>query len=251
MAATPAQVQRLDPLRLPDLARPGAMPSLPAWVASRIAALRADTQPDPLTGKWRRVQTLPANWTLTVAEREMLSGYVHRIEDLLDGTPANDPSSEQEVLIALTKLMVVLPATAPTELTAEARGEAFLLALEDIPAWATRAAIIRWYRGDAGNDPAGKPYDCHWCPAPADLRRVAYAETYALRSRREDIGRLLRAVPPIQIDDETRRRVRDGLVGLSKTLRASLVGSNGSGEAVGNAPAECADCGTQQRHDPA
>ena len=239
MAATPARVQRLEPIRLPDLARSGAMPSLPEWVASRIAALRIDTQPDPLTGKWRRLQTLPANWTLTAAEREMLSKHVHQIEDLLGRTPADHPSSEQEVLIALTKMMVVLPATAPTELSAEARGEAYLLALEDIPAWATRAAITRWYRGDAGSDPFGKPYDCHWCPAPADLRRVAYAEMHALKSRCDDLVRLLHAVPAVQVDEETRRRVRDGLVGLSKTLRASLVGRDGSGEAVGKPDREC------------
>src|SRR3569832_258845 len=141
MAAAPALVQRLEPLRFADLARPGAMPSLPAWVGSRIAALRPATQPDPMTGKWRPMAVLPASWTLTVAEREMLTEHSAHLQHLLDRTPACDAGSEQEVRVALTKMMVVLPAPAPTDLTAEARGEAYLLALEDLPAWATRAAI--------------------------------------------------------------------------------------------------------------
>jgi hypothetical protein len=191
------------------------------------------------------------NSTLTAVEREMLTEHSGHLQQLLDATPACDAGLEQEVLIALTKMMVVLPAPTPTDLSAEARGEAYLVALEDLPAWATRAAITRWYRGDAGNDPAGKPYNCHWCPAPADLRRVAYSEMYVVVARRGHIQRLLKAVPPIQVGEECRRKVRDGFVELAKTLRASLVGRDGSGEAVGETSAECADCGTQPRHDPA
>jgi hypothetical protein len=227
------------------------MPSLPGWVASRVAALRTDMQPDPATGKWRPIQVLPLNSTLMAAEREMLTEHSAHLQRLLTRTPLNDPASEEEVLVALTKMMSFMPSAARSDLSSEANGEAFIIALEDLPAWATVAAITRWHRGDVGNDQNGKPYDCHWCPAPADIRRVAYAEMHKVRARRDEMERLLSAVPPRIIDEERRRKVGEGLLQLAQTLRASLVGRDGSGEAVGETPAECADCGTQPRHDPA
>ena len=141
MVATPALVQRLEPLRLPDLGRPGAMPSLPGWAASRIAALRTDTQPDPATGKWRLMNILPASSTLTAAERDMLTEHSADLNRLLARTPLNDRASEEEVLVALTKMMSFMPSAARSDLSSEANGEAFMLALEDLPAWATVAAI--------------------------------------------------------------------------------------------------------------
>jgi hypothetical protein len=227
------------------------MPSLPGWAASRIAALRTDTQPDPVTGKWRQVQVLPANSTLTAAERDMLTGHSAQLQRLLTRTPMNHPASEEEVLVALTKMMSFMPSAARSDLSSEANGEAFMLALEDLPAWATVAAITRWHRGDAGNDVEGKPFNGHWCPAPSDLRRVAYAEMHKVKARRDEIERLLSAVRPRIIDEERRRKVGEGLLQLAKTLRTSPVGRHGSGEAVGEMPTECADCGTQPRHDPA
>ena len=71
------------------------------------------------------------------------------------------------MLIELTKMMLMMPAPTQNEASAEARGEAFLAALEDMPVWAVRSAIRRWYRGDAGTDEPGEPFDYHWCPAPA------------------------------------------------------------------------------------
>jgi hypothetical protein len=118
-------------------------------------------------------------------EREMLTGHSALLQRLLTRTPLNDPVSEEEVLVALTKMMSFMPSAARSDLSSEANGEAFMLALEDLPAWATVAAITRWHRGDAGNDQNGKPYDCHWCPAPVDLRRVACAETHKVTARRE------------------------------------------------------------------
>ena len=143
MAAAPTLVERLEPFRLLDLARPGPMPSLPGWVASRIAALRTDMQPDPATGKWRPIQVLPLNSTLMAAEREMLTEHSAHLQRLLTRTPLNDPASEEEVLVALTKMMSFMPSAARSDLSSEANGEAFIIALEDLPAWATVAAITR------------------------------------------------------------------------------------------------------------
>ena len=37
----------------------------------------------------------------------------------------------------MTKMMMVLPSPTQNEFSAEARGEAFLAALDDVPAWAS------------------------------------------------------------------------------------------------------------------
>ena len=181
----------------------------------------------------------------------MLIEHSALLQRLLTRTPLNDPASEEEVLVALTKMMSFMPSAARSDLSSEANGEAFIIALEDLPAWATIAAIVRWYRGDPGNDQNGRPYDCHWCPAPADLRRVAYAEMHKVKARHYEVERLLSAVPERTVNEDSRLKMRRGLVELARTLRASPVGRHGSGEAAGEAPAESADCGTQPRHNPA
>jgi hypothetical protein len=63
MSLPPAVVGQVEPLQLPDVRRPEQMPCLPVWAASHIALLRTEAQPDPNTGKWREVPTLPKNST--------------------------------------------------------------------------------------------------------------------------------------------------------------------------------------------
>src|ERR1041385_2953770 len=173
-------------LLLPDVRRLDQMPSLPAWVASRIASLESEVQPDPTSRKWRKVSTLPAKMALTMAERNELASHASDLRALCDRTPITDPDAMQETLRAVTQMMLVLPSTTQTELSAEVRGEAFIDAVDDLPPWAVRAAIRRWNRGDCGLNQQGKAYDYHWCPAPAELRRIAWAQMFRVRSRADD-----------------------------------------------------------------
>ena len=53
-----------EPIQLPDVRRLEQMPSLPAWVASRIASIKIEMQPDRTTGKWRADPTLPVDLDL-------------------------------------------------------------------------------------------------------------------------------------------------------------------------------------------
>ena len=150
-------------------------------LAARLAQGRA--QPDQ-TGKWRQVPTISTSLILSPAEREALEHHVSALDRLCDDTPANSSDAEAAMLVVVTKMMMVLPTVTQNELSAEARGEAFMVALDDIPVWSVQAAIRRWYRGDCGTDERGRPYDYHWCPAPADLRRVAFARCGASRADR-------------------------------------------------------------------
>jgi hypothetical protein len=240
-----------EQLQLPNVRRAELMPSLPAWVASRIASLKLEIQPSPGNGKWRQVWTLPENLTLKVAERDELGRHAAALRDLCKQTPDNDRQAEDVTLLALTKMMLVLPSTTQNELSAEARGEAYMAALGDLPPWATQAAIRRWHRGDCGRNDRGQPYDYHWCPAPAELRRVALGELQRIRGRAENIEQLLRAEVLIEFTDEHRCEMRRRFLKLLASLGTPLVGKDGSGGAVGKVPPEGAHCGTQPRHSPA
>ena len=174
--------------------------------------------------------TLPANSTLTAAEREELERHVRQLVALRERTPIKDPQAEQDTLVAVTKMMVALPSMTQNELSAEVRGEAFMAALDDVPAWAVRAAVRRWYRGECGKNAKGEAYDCHWCPAPAELRRIALAEMYPLNERLHAIEALLGAEPRREFSEEHRRSMCARLTELSMNLQTSLVGKTAAVE---------------------
>ena len=233
MSQTLAVVAPVEQLQLPDVQRPERTQSWPAWAASRIDLLRTDEQPDPKTGEWRLALTLPANWILTAGQREVLERHAKQLEALYQRTPAHDPDTEKEVLVALTEMMWVGSSSAQNEFSAEARGRAFLVALDDVPVWAVQAAIRHWDRGECGRNERGDLYDYRWCPAPAELRRMALAAMRPINERLRTVQMLLRAEARIEYSDEHRRKMCERLTALSLQLRTSLVGKDGSGGAVG------------------
>jgi hypothetical protein len=216
-------------LNLPDVRQLAQMPSWPAWVSSRLASIKEESQPDRTTGKYRTVPTLPANLILTAAERAEIERHIGDLEELCGPTPINSAMAEGEALIELTGMMLVLPAAAQNEASAEARGAAYLAALDDLPPWAVRSAIRRWYRGDAGTNELGVPYDYHWAPAPAELRKVAMSELWRVKRRAETLRKLLHAEPLIEFDEEHRRRMGDKLRELKLKFEIPPVGEDGSG----------------------
>jgi hypothetical protein len=177
--------------------------------------------------------TLPSSLILNEAERHELDTHIRKLEDLCQPTPATSPEAEGVMLIDITKMMLALAGPKPNEASAEARGEAYQIALDDLPPWAVRAAIRRWYRGDAGENERGEPYDCHWCPAPADLRKIAMSELWRLKSRIENLKNLLRAEALIEFTDEHCHAMRVRLSALMhETFGIPLVGTDGSGGTV-------------------
>jgi hypothetical protein len=173
--------------------------------------------------------TLPENLILSVAERDEIGRHIGDLDALCGPTPIDSSAAEGEMLIELTSMMLVLPAAAQNEASAEARGTAYLAALDDLPPWAVQSAIRRWYRGDAGTNESGAPYDFHWAPAPAELRRVAMAELWRVKQRAETLCKLLRAEPLIEYNDEHRLRICERLDKLKHNLGIPPVGKDGSG----------------------
>jgi len=223
----------LEPIQLPDVRQPERMPCWPAWVALRVDLIKTEDLRDRTTRRWRCTPTLPAHLLLTAREREVLERHVTEIESLCAPPPAGDRGAEQEMLAVLTKMMFTLSSTVQSEISAEARGEAFLEALDDLPAWAVRAGVRRWNRGECGLNERGEVYDYHWCPAPAELRRVALAELKRVKMRAHQAQLLLRAECREEYSDEHCCEMRRRLTDLfQRNLRAPLVGSNGSGGVV-------------------
>lgn len=83
------------------------------------------------------------------------------------------------------------------EFAAQAKGEAYMTALEDIPYWAVEQAIRNWYRGDCGDK-----YDYKWAPDPATLRELSKFEAWRAIGLLQRLTNLLvakpiRALPPL------------------------------------------------------
>jgi hypothetical protein len=213
-----------DGLQLPDVRRPGRMPSWPAWVASRLASLKAEWQPDA-KGKHRKTPTLPAYLMLDEGRRDELAEHKAALEALYAATPETSAEAEATVLVSVGRMMLVLPTSRQNEESAEARTEAYLAALDDLPPWAVESAIRLWYRGDCGSNEHGEPYNCAWAPAPADLRRIAQAELWRVKSLAVAVGNLLAAEPRIEFSGEHCAAMR---ARLATTFKSVAVGFDGS-----------------------
>jgi hypothetical protein len=184
-------------------------------------------------GRWRQALTIPISLILKANEREAIEQHVIALDRLCADTPHRSARAQEAMLVAVTKIMWATSSATQNDLSAEARGEAFMAALDDVTVWAVQAAARRWYRGDCGTDARGRPYDYHWCPAPAELRRIAFVEMWRVWSRAADLRRLLSAVPRKEYLDEHCRVMRERLTTLFPNSRTSPVGKDGSGGVAG------------------
>jgi hypothetical protein len=242
----PATINSIERIQLPDVRRPDKMPCLPAWVASRVESMKDERQPHPETGKHRTVPTLPLNLILGAPERDEIARHVRELDALCGPTPADDPEAEGAMLIVIAKMMAALPSVAQTEAGGEARGEAYLAALDDLPPWAVSSAMRKWHHGDCGKNNLGKPYDYKWPPAPAELRSIAEVELWRVKARATRLRDLLRAETLIEFSDEHRSAMLARLSTLMhETFGIPPVGlDDGSGGMVDASRSASADCGT-------
>ena len=219
MALPAIRASSPEPITLPDVRRLDQMPSLPAWLASRTASMKDEVQAALADGKHRKVPTLPANLTLSPTERDEVERHIAALDALCKQTPLNGDQWEAATLIVLTKMMLALPSSQQNEAGAEASGEAFQAALDDVPTWAVSAAVRRWYRGDCGLNERGQPFDYHWRPAPAELRCIALVEKWRVGQRADTLRKLLVAEPLIEFTDEYCKHMRARLAAVIPRAR--------------------------------
>jgi hypothetical protein len=208
----------IEPLHMPDPRRPAQMPSLPAWVALRLASLREERQPDQ-TGRYRSVMTLPSSLMPTSAQIAAIERHVGDLRPLLEQTPAKHADYEAQTLVLVTKLMMALPGARTSEEGAEATAEAYMAGLDDVPSWAVEAAIRAWYRGESIKV-GPNTHDFRWRPAPAVLRVLAKIETWKVAGRIDELNRLATAECLIEFTPEQSDRGRRAMHGLGLLLKS-------------------------------
>jgi hypothetical protein len=103
-------------------------------------------------------------------------------------TPDHNKRYFAATLTAVSKMIMALGGKKFSDLTGEAKGEAYMAALNDVPFWAVEEALRRWYRGEFD-----KEYDYSFPPAPAILRKHAREEQYLVRHRGRRLRELLQA----------------------------------------------------------
>lgn len=152
---------------------------------------------------------------LSPAERAEALRAIGELSQLCDRTPERDAQFAFDTHVVITKMMLVLPSSQQNDAGAEATGEAFQAALDDLPTWAVAAAIRKWHRGECGVKERGAPYDYRWRPCPADLRRLAFMERGAVLEQVRTLKRLLDAEPLREFSDEHAARMRERLAELA------------------------------------
>jgi hypothetical protein len=181
------------------------------------------------------------------AERDEIARAIRALERFYGPTPADSDDAEEAALILITEMMLSpLAAATANEASAEASGRSYMMALDDLPTWAVAAAVRRWYRGDGGKDQRGNLRDCHWRPAPADLRELAMIEFWRVKGPATTLCDLLRAEPRIEFSREHCSAMLTRLSNLMhETFGIPPVGlDDGSGGMVDASRSASADCGT-------
>jgi hypothetical protein len=175
---------------------------------SNLTAKSADmTLSSPDLARLRRISLGTIQWpgegarkylsegsTLTERDRADAETLGRELDVLLLGETG---SNAQGRIVLLTKLLMAYPAVGVTAAGAEARAEAYLTALDDIPAWAIAEAIRKWHRGEFGMQ-----YDYTWAPAPAILRRVAEKALAPVKEALQRITDVLKAKPLAEMMQE-------------------------------------------------
>lgn len=104
--------------------------------------------------------------------------------------PASDATRRKAEMI--TAMIVALAGGQLSEGTAEAKAEAYLYAIADMPEWAVMEAIKKWYRGAVRGIAES---EFKWPPSPAVLLRATEDELRPYRDAIEDCNVVLKARP--------------------------------------------------------
>lgn len=143
------------------------------------------------------MQTLPAGLVLNDEQKMLVEQHISALDSALAMTPYEGAEYGQQTMVTVSKMMVVLPSREAGDLAAEAKGEAYMAALEDIPSWAVQEAMRRWYRGECGAN-----HDYKWQPGPSTLREISMPVVWGVKATQRKLRELVAAVPLIEYSEE-------------------------------------------------
>ncbi len=175
----------------PDPQRPMKPPSLPRWLEEPLRFLKKATRRDQ-AGRLRELFLLPSRQMPNQSQRREIESHIEELVSFDEMTPDHNHRYSAVTLIAVSKMIMALGGKKFSDLTGEAKGEAYMAALNDVPSWAVEEARRKWYRGEFD-----KEYDYSFPPAPANLRKHARKQQYLVRHR----GRRLRELLQAQAED--------------------------------------------------
>lgn len=171
------------------------------------------------------MDTLPAKMIPGSSERAAIVHHVAHLARFLD-LEATMVLRDREMdnATALGVMIAALLAKKGQRMDAavsEALTEDYLDALDDMPAWSVREAIRKWNRAESPQLDK-KPHDFNWRPEPPTLRRLAWLELWAVKSRHDTLQRVLAAVPLLEYSAEHTSEMRAKLAEASPILRGIL-----------------------------
>jgi hypothetical protein len=129
---------------------------------------------------------------------------------------AEDQRDLDRAAVLLANVLTAFGTAASSEKVQKMRAQAYLLALEDLPAWAIEEACHRWLRGEAGD------FNYSFAPSPPQLRTVAIAQRDKRVHLRKALERLLTAEPEREYTKEYRGEMLLRLADLFRGVGASL-----------------------------
>ena len=219
-------LQTSSPVSLPavDTSDPASMLLLPAWLSSQVAEVsdlgHGRTEIDPATRQIvARVPTIPKSKMPNGAQRAAIALRITELQR------AVQPGPVEETIGVLGDLIQEYAPQRLDPRTVSIKAEAYLDAVEDLPAWTIRAAIRRWRRGEVSADPATLDF----APKPARLRSIAERMVLVARGQAARLQRVLDAKPEERITDAQMAENSEKLSGLiAKTADGPVIEPQGA-----------------------
>lgn len=209
------QLTIIDPIPPPDVRRPARLNKFPHWVELRLTALRREIQQDPMTGRHREVPVLPKSLIFESEQKMLVERHISALDAIMAMTPEAGDRFAEATTIAVSKMTLVLAGREAGDFAAEAKGEAFIDALEDVPFWAVQEAMRKWHRGEHGAE-----YDYKWQPAPATLRELSMVEVYRAKGVRRGLADAAAASPMLEFTAEQEASMKERVAHLLKMRTA-------------------------------
>jgi hypothetical protein len=214
-----------------DVMARGAMPSLPEWAELSRAALREVPQGTMQT-EFRDTLTLPASMVPNDAQRQTITSHKALLERSLTETPNEGEGWALKTAELIARMLKALSGNKRDELESEAKGEAYAMALDDVPWWAVSSAIRAWYRKECGE------HNYAWPPDPATLRTISMRFWWRAAAEIADMQKLLDAKPYVDCAAEYQKYLERGQKAFGAVM--SAIANNKVGELRGKSIDEVA-----------
>lgn len=179
--------------------------SLPQWLEERLTSL-VEVDHRTEEGKFVIAKALPADMIPDKTQKDFISRKIAIWDAALNMTPKSNQAFAAKATEIVGKMMLVLGGREAGQFAAAARGEAYMIALEDIPIWAIEEAMRRWYR--RGCDTESEKFDYRWMPDPGSLRTISHRIECWVRYLRRQADLVLHAPPIVEISEEDRAKMR-------------------------------------------